>query len=103
MTVICAYGTTARAPQEVKYKFSIELQDALDKVSLTNVLVVLGDFNARVGALKPGEEEWQGIVGEHGLDKRYEAEDFMQFCALNQLTVMNTWFQKKKMVQENDP
>ena len=53
MMVICAYATTARAPPEVKSKFSSELLD-------THVLVMLGDFNARVGVLKPGEEEWGG-------------------------------------------
>ena len=37
-----------------------------------------------------------GVVGKHGLDERNEAgEEFMQFCALNQLTVMTIWFQKK--------
>ena len=30
------------------------------------------------------------------LDERNMAgEEFLQFCAVNQLTVMNTWFQKK--------
>ena len=59
---------------------------------------MLGDFNARVGVLKDGEEEWQGVIGKHGLDERNEVgEEFLQFCALNQLTVMNTWFQKKNI------
>ena len=96
MTVICAYAPTARNPQQVKSKFTSEMQDTLDKVSNKDVLVMLGGFNVRVGALKPGEEEWRGVVGKHGLDQRNEAgKYFMQFCALNQLTVMTTWFQKK--------
>ena len=33
-----------------------------------------------------------------GLNERNEAEEeFMQFCALNQLTVINTWVQKKSI------
>ena len=96
VTVVCVYAPTARAPPGVKEKFSCELQDTLDKVPRNDVLVLLGDFNARVGVLKSDEEEWQGVVGRNGLDERNEAgEDLMQFCALNQLTVMNTWFQKK--------
>ena len=48
-------------------------------------------INARVGVLKAGKEEWQRVVGKHGLDERNETgEDFLQFCALNQLTVINT-------------
>ena len=44
--MLCAYAPTARAPPELKSKFSGELQDTLDKVSQKEVLMVLGDFNA---------------------------------------------------------
>lgn len=48
---------------------------------------MLGDFIARVGVLRSDEEEWRGIVGKHGLDERNDVgEEFLQFCALNQLT-----------------
>ena len=78
----------------MKAKFNSEPQDTLDKVP-SDVLVMLGDFNARVGVLKSDKEEWQGVVGKHGVDERNEAgEEFLQFCALIQLTMMNTWFQK---------
>ena len=37
-------------------------------------------------------------MGKNGIDKRNEAgEDLLQFCVMNQLTVMNTWFQKKNI------
>ena len=92
VSVLCAYAPTARATQ------SSELQATLDEVPQSDVLVMLGDLNARVGVLKSGEEEWQGVVGKHGIDERNEAsEEFLQFCALNQLTVMNTWFYKKNI------
>ena len=30
--------------------------------------------------LKPDKEEWQGVVGKHGIDERNEAgEEFLQF------------------------
>ena len=53
------------------------------------------DFNARVGILD--DEVWHGVVGQHGMAERNMAgEEFLQFCALNQLTaVMNTWYQKE--------
>ena len=96
--VVCAYAPTARAPPGMKSRSLSDLRDTLDKAPQNDVLVLLGDFNARVGVLKLGEEECQGVVGKHGLDERNEAgEVFMQFCALNQLTVMNTWFQKKSI------
>ncbi len=50
-------------------------------------------LHTRVGVLKAGDS-WQGVIRKHGIDERNLAgEDFLQFCAVNQLTVMNTWFQ----------
>ena len=49
MSVVCAYAPTAKAPPGVKAKFTDELQDALDHVPVDDILIVLGDFNARVG------------------------------------------------------
>ena len=81
MTVFSVYAQTAKAPPEVK--FCCELQDTLNKVTQKDVLVELGDFNARVGVLKPGEEEWRRVLGKHGLEERNQAgEEFTQFCAL---------------------
>ncbi len=57
MSVICVYALTARAPLWVKAKFSNELQDTIDKVPASDVLIMPGDFNARVGVLKAGEDE----------------------------------------------
>ena len=37
-------------------------------------------------------------MGRHELDERNEAgEELLQLCAMNQLTVMNTWFKKKSV------
>ena len=53
-------------------------------------------LHTRVGVLKAGDDSWQGVIRKHGIDERnLVGEDFLQFCAVNQLTVMNTWFQKK--------
>ena len=39
---------------------------------------------------------WQGTLGIHGLEERNEAgEEFLEFCASNQLTIMITWFKKE--------
>ena len=96
VSIVCAYAPTARAPPGVKVQFCSDLQVTLDQIPQNDILVVVGDFNARVGVLKPGEDSWHGVIGKHGLDERNMAgEEFLQFCAVNQLTVMNTWFQKK--------
>ena len=49
MTVVSAYAPTAKAPPNVKDKFFEELQDTLDGVPTDDILILLGDFNVRVG------------------------------------------------------
>lgn len=49
-----------------------------------------------MGVLETGDALWSGVVGKHGISERNQAgEEFLQLCATNQLTVMNTWYQKK--------
>ena len=39
-------------------------------------------------------------LGKHGLSERnFVGEEFLEFCALNQFSIMNTWFQKKIIYQ----
>jgi len=38
------------------------------------------------------------VIGGHGLAERNEAEEeLLQFCVMNQLTIMTTWFRKRSM------
>ena len=65
---MCVYAPTAGAPPRVKSEFACNLQDTLDKVPQKDYLLLLGDFNTRVGTLRSDEEQWKGITGKHGLD-----------------------------------
>ena len=69
----------------------------LDQVPQSDVLLLLGDFNARVDSAEIGEDRlverservaWDGECNDAG-------ERFLEFCARNQFTIMNIWFQKK--------
>ena len=89
------YIPTAKDTHNVKQSFFSDLQDTLDKIPTTDIMIVLGDFNARVGKLDIGSEDntWVGTLGRHGLQERNEAgEELQEVCATNQLTLMNTWF-----------
>ena len=52
------YAPTVKAPPGIKQKFFEEFQDALDKIPESDILVVLGDFNARVGVLEQDSNLW---------------------------------------------
>ena len=99
--VICVYAPTAKAPSGIKQKVFTELQDALDKIPKSDILVVLGDFNARVGVLDQlGEQLMARTSGETGMIERNLAgHELLEFCAINNLSIMNIWFQKKEVHQ----
>ena len=60
------------------------------------MLLVVGDWNAKVGASQEGES---GIVGKHGLIcKRNDNGDrFVYFCACNNLAITSTMFPHKNV------
>ena len=55
----------------------------------TDVLIVMGDFNAKVGDQKYGE-----IIGNFGLGDRNESGTrLLHFCEEHSLSIANTYFQ----------
>ena len=96
-SVVSVYTPTHRASQEDKDYFFDDLQRVLDGISADDVLLIMGDLNARVGAEDDGGA-WDGVCGRHGVGCRNESgEALLSWCALNGLVVMNTMFEKKKI------
>ena len=97
-TIISVYAPTHRSSQEKKEEFYTDLQKTLDGVAREDVLLLLGDFNARVGRGKrqTSGSNWNGVQGCYGVGRMTESgEAFLSFCALNELVIMNTTFAKE--------
>ena len=93
VSVISAYAPTAKAPLDIKQKFYSDLQDTIDKLPQNDVLVMLGVLEQR-------NDAWQGVLGRHGMKEHNIAGvDLLEFCAVNELSIMNTWFQKREIHQ----
>ena len=96
ITVVNAYAPTNKAPVTVKENFFQDLQTTLDKRQKNDLLLLLGDFNARVGSCA-SEDGAENVVGRFGLGQRNQAgEKLIQFCSTNNLSIMNTWFRKRR-------
>ena len=95
--IVSVYAHTHRAGQEEKDEFYADLQSVTDGVAEEDVLMIVGDFNARVGSSKRQEEDmWNGVRGCHEVGQTNESgEALLSWCALNNLAVMNTMFEKK--------
>ena len=66
-----------------------------DSVSDRDVLVIVGDWNARVGSnLEDGQ--WDRVLGMHGLGRMNEAGlNLLSFCAVDNLSIMNTFMKRE--------
>ena len=93
---IGVYDPTHWAGQEEKDEFYTDLQSVIDGVA-EDVLMIVGDFNARVGSCKRQEEDmWNGVRGCHGVGQiNKSGEALLSWCALNNLAVIYTMFEKK--------
>ncbi|BHF76405.1 hypothetical protein SprV_0501950500 [Sparganum proliferum] len=63
-TIISAYAPPLTSPVAARDKFYEDLHALLTTVSKADKLIVLGDFNARVGT---DHTAWRGVLGPHGL------------------------------------
>jgi len=73
--------------------FYDDLCCTINYVCKDDLLIVLGDFNARVGTAtsEPEKSQRNRVRGFHGVGKINEAgTSLLTFCALNGLSVMNT-------------
>ena len=98
MTIIQCYAPTEDADIEVKDEFYAKLQEQLSKVSNRDILIVMGDLNAKVGQDNTGVER---NMGKHGLGSRNDnGERFLDFCMENELVIGGTLFQHKRIHKE---
>ena len=68
MTVIQVYAPTSNAEEAEVERFYEDLQDLLELTPKTDVLFIIGDWNAKVG-----RQETPGVTGKFGLGIRNEA------------------------------
>ena len=73
----------------LKLKLNEDLEDLLELIPKKDVLLIIGDWNAKVGS-----QETPGLTGKFGLDVQNEAgQRLIEFCQENALVITNTLFQ----------
>jgi len=69
----------------------------INSVCQYDLLLFVGDFNLQ-GWIQPLSVEWSGISGNQGVAEISEAvRTLLTSCAVNGLTVLSTWYEKKDM------
>ncbi|RUS89973.1 hypothetical protein EGW08_002240 [Elysia chlorotica] len=90
ISIIQTYAPTSDYSDDEIEEYYEEIQTVLRHVKSTDVLIIMGDFNAKVGKGKEGD-----TVGNYGLGERNErGQRLIHFCVENDLMIANTFFQK---------
>lgn len=91
LKIIQIYAPTSKAKKEEIELFYTDLQKEIDNTDRNDVLIVMGDFNAKVGSLQSETE--RGIIGQHAYGGRNKnGQELVDFSISNKLKIMNTNF-----------
>ena len=64
VTFVSVYSPTFDSPDDVKGRFYDMLYSTLQRISQDDKIILLCDFNARVGR---NHDMWHGVIGHHGV------------------------------------
>ena len=90
--LISAYAPTASHADATRDQFYDQLNQLLKEIPPKDKILLLGDFNARVGT---DHEGWEGVLGKHGVGaENQNGTALLSFCSQNDLIITNTLFQQ---------
>jgi hypothetical protein len=95
LTIIQCYAPTNDAEEEVKDQFYSVLQQETTKTPSHDLLIVMGDLNAKVGKENKGYDLVMGIQGCGVMNEN--GERLASFCGENNLVIGGTVFQHKEI------
>lgn len=92
-TVVSAYAPTLGSEEEVKETFYAYLDKTLSRIPKEDTIILLGDFNARVGR---DQHLWKSTIGKEGIRNiNSNGVILLSNCGKYDLTNINTLFRQK--------
>lgn len=92
-TLLSVYAPTLPSDSESKDSFYQTLDEALHQIPKNDKILLLGDFNARVGQ---NSGIWKGVLGRHGIGQaNSNGMRLLTLCSEHNLTITNTIFQQR--------
>ena len=80
-------------PEEIKEEFSNNLRKVRWKFPCTDKLIIVGDFNVRVGKV----DKWPRVIGPLGVRKCYSnSKLLLGLCSEHNLVITDTIFKCKE-------
>ena len=91
ITFVQVYEPTGASSEEEITSFYEQLQGVLDNVCRKDVIVIMGDWNAKIGKSVHNSDN----IGPYGLGDRNERGNLLEdICVSNELVVIKTSFQQ---------
>lgn len=95
VTIVQCYAPTEDAEDTTKDDFYSQLTATVHKIAKRDILILTGDFNAKIGNNNHGLSE---IMGQHGMGtKNNNGERFIEFCQTFQLVIGGSIFPHKNI------
>ena len=89
ISIIQVYAPTSESDEEEIDKFYDMLDKAKGQCKSQEVVIIMGDLNAKVGSGKYGD-----VAGKYGLGIRNErGQRWVEWCDANNQVITNTWFE----------
>ncbi|XP_063416382.1 craniofacial development protein 2-like [Mytilus trossulus] len=100
ISIITVYAPSNDATDETKESFIEQLDRVIAGTHKHDIILVIGDFNAKGGM---NNEDYENIMGRHGIGRRNEnGENLLDICQRNNLVITGTTFpQKVKWISPN--
>jgi exonuclease III len=103
ITIIAVYSPTnppsgQSTATDAADAFYTDLQQTIDKISKNDMVLIMGDLNARVSQQQ--HLDGSSVVGKHAVDDLNEnGQRLIDFCSINDLIIANTLFEHKPVHQ----
>ena len=92
IAIIQVYAPTADHPEEEIETFYEDLEKVMKRTKSGDIVIVMGDFNAKVGNTAMSK-----CMGKHGLgDTNERGERLTEFCKTHEMSIANTLFRQPK-------
>ena len=96
-TIIQVYAPCNDANNiEERNEFFEKLSDVLNKINNKNDLIVMGDFNGRIGRKKTHREHCLGNFGDTTKDRNSNGEELINLCLEHGLLIANSFYEHRR-------
>ncbi|CAM4973194.1 unnamed protein product [Rotaria socialis] len=100
ITVIHVYAPTSASSEDEIEIFYDNIEKALAQTPKKDIVIITGDWNAKVGT---DNTNWESVMDKYGYGDRNErGERLLEFAALHNLYICNTRFQQKPSIDKTD-